>query len=515
MHLQTNAASEPLGIDTPTPRLSWVLVSERRGVMQTAYQVLVASRPELVREGRADIWDSGKVASSDPWCLYRGPELRSRTRYYWSVHVWATAGMSTGSPPTTWFETARLDPGEWKGQWIAGPERTRVLTPAEGEADDARIRAAGEFCRPVGWLTSGFAARIPNNQGECREIRPAPMLRKSFRITKPVARARVYSSGLAYNLLTINGTAAPDSVLDPGFTNYSKTVLYATQDVTALLHPGENAVAAELGSGHFDDATRTWDWGWDQAEWRATPCLRLDLYVTYVDGSEEIVRSDGSWKVSTDGPHRYDSLYLGETYDARREIPGWNQPGFDDSVWSAARVVSPPAGVPRAEAHEPIRVVDVRPPGTRSEPAPGVFVYDVGQNLTGWAEIRVRAPAGTPVELFYSEKLDPDGTASTDGNGLVLGQLQTDDYIAKGTGDEVWAPRFSYKGFQYVQISGPGGQPLSDQASVSVERIQHVRSGLARTSSFESGQATLDRIHRNTVWAIQSNMHGVITDTPV
>ncbi len=177
--------------------------------------------------------------------------------------------------------------------------------------------------------------------------------------------------------------------------------------------------------------------------------------------------------------------------------------------------MSGPAGVPRAEAHEPIRMVDVRPPGDaigavarrlrlRRRPEPHGLGGDPG-----------RAPAGTPVELFYSEKLNPDGTASTNGNGLVLGQLQTDDYIAKGTGDEVWAPRFSYKGFQYVQISGPGGQPLPDGASVSVERIQHVRSGLTRTSSFESGQATLDRIHRNTVWAIQSNMHGVITDTPV
>jgi alpha-L-rhamnosidase len=483
--------------------------------MQTTYHVLVASRPELVREGSADVWDSGEVASADPWCRYEGPRLRSRTRYYWSVRVSATGGASMRMPAATWFETALLDPAEWKGQWIAGPERTGALTPAEGGADDARIRAAGEFCRPVAWLTSGFAARVPNNQGECREIRPAPMLRKSFRVTKPVAKARVYSSGLAYSDLTVNGTAASDSVLEPGFTNYGKTVLYTTRDVTTLLRPGENVVAAELGSGHFDDATQTWDWGWDKAEWRAAPRLRLDLYVTYTDGSEDVVLSDGSWKVSIDGPHRHDSFYLGETYDARREIPGWSGPGFDDSAWAAARVVKGPAGAPRAEAHEPIRVVDVRPPGTRSEPARGVFVYDVGQNLTGWAEIRVRALAGTAVEVFYSEKLDPDGTASTDGNDLVYGQLQTDDYIAKGAGEEVWAPRFSYKGFQYVQVSGPGGRPLPDGASVSVERVLQVRSGLARTSSFESGQETLDRIHRNTTWAIQSNMHGVVTDTPV
>jgi len=304
-------------------------------------------------------------------------------------------------------------------------------------------------------------------------------------------------------------------VLDPGFTNYSKTVLYSTHDVTTLLRQGENVVASELGSGHFDDATRTWDWGWTEAEWRASPRLRLDLYVMYTDGSEEIVRSDGTWKASVEGPRRYDSLYLGETYDARREIPGWRRPGLDDSGWEAARVVTGPTGELRAQAHEPIRVVDTLAPGTPSQPSPGVVVYDVGQNLTGWAEIGVRAPAGTAVEIFYSEKLDPAGKASTDGNGLVFGQLQTDYYVSRGGSDETWSPAFSYKGFQYVQVSGPGGRALPPEARVTVQRILQVRSGLRSTSSFRSSQATLDRVHRNTVWAIQSNFHGVVTDTPV
>ncbi len=341
------------------------------------------------------------------------------------------------------------------------------------------------------------------------------MLRRSFQVTKPFTRARIYASGLAYNRLTIGGAAVSESALDPGFTNYSKTVLYTTHDVTALLRQGENVLAAELGSGHFDDATRTWDWGWTEAEWRATPRLRLGLHIAYTDGSEQTVLSDGSWKASIDGPRRYDSLYLGETYDARREIPGWNRPAFDDSAWAAARVVSAPAGVPRAQAHEPIRVVDALPPGTRSVPAPGVFVYDVGQNLTGWAEVKVRAPAGTAVEIFYSEKLDRSGRASTAGNDLVYGQLQTDYYVASGAGDEAWTPSFSYKGFQYVQLSGPGGRPLPAEASVSVERVLQVRSDLARTSSFHASQPTLERIHRNTLWAVQSNLHGVVTDTPV
>ena len=514
--LETNATPQPLGIDDPAPRFTWKLVSDRIHVEQAQFQLLVASKPELLKPGRADVWDSKVIRSSNSDLIYAGPPLKSRTRYYWSIQVLTTDGASSAWATPSFFETAFLNSNEWRGQWISGPERSRDLSATEGEADDAHIRTSGEFCRPTAWLKSGFAAdQIKSNQGECREIRPTPLLRKTFLISKPVARARVYSSGLAYNDLTINGHSTSDSVLDPGFTDYSKTVLYTTHDVTKLLRQGENVIASELGSGHYDDATRTWDWGWEQAQWRATPKLRLDLYVTYEDGTEQVVTSDNSWKTSTDGPTRYDSLYLGETYDARREIGGWNQPGFNDASWIPARLVNRPAGVLRAQAQEPISVVAVRPPGKRSEPASGVIVYDVGQNLTGWAVIKINAPAGRAIEIFYSEKLGTDGRASTDGNFLIFGQLQTDYYIAKGTRDESWKPRFSYKGFQYVQISGPKGEALPKDVSVTVERIEQVRTGVVQTSSFESSNATLNRIHANTVWAVQNNLHGIITDTPV
>jgi alpha-L-rhamnosidase len=514
--LETQASERALGVGDPSPRLSWILSSARRGVKQAAFEIRVATTEELVRSDQPDVWASGRVASADPWATYAGKPLASRTRYYWSVRAWTGSESPTEWAKATWFETAYLSAAEWRGQWIAGPERASVGSAAEGEADDAEVRTAGEFCRPVGWLTSGFAAaRNKNDQGECRELRPAPMLRKSFTLDKPVRSARVYASGLAYDALRVNGSAASDSVLDPGFTDYSKTVLYTTHDVTALLRQGENVIASVLGSGHFDDATRTWDWGWEKAQWRGVPRLRLDLHVTYADGSETLVRSDESWKVSVDGPTRYDSYYLGETYDARREIAGWDRPGFDDSRWAAARVVEAPAGTLRAQMQEPIRVVDKRVPGTRSEPSPGVFVYDIGQNLTGWAAIRVNAPAGTAIEVFYSEKLGAEGRASTAGNDLVFGQLQTDYYVAKGAGDERFTPRFSYKGFQYVQLSGPRGEPLPAGASASVERIEQVRTGLAATGSFESSSETLNHIHRNTAWAVQNNMHGIITDTPV
>ena len=513
--LEADAATNPLAIADRTPRLSWRVESPRRGVQQSAHQVLVASRPELLREGRADVWDSREAAGADPWVVYAGKPLASRTRYYWSVRVRTTRGESDWSRPS-WFETALFDAADWRGRWIAGPERSFTITPEEGVADDARIRASGEFCRPTAWPTVPLMRLRPNDQGDCRAPRPAPMLRRSFTVTKPVARARLHASGLGFADLTINGRPASDRVLDPQFTDYSRTVLYTTTDATALLRRGENVLGAVLGSGKFDDAATTWDWGWDKAEWRGTPRLRLDLVVTYADGTEETVSSDTTWRVSVDGPWRYDSFYLGETFDARRVMAGWNAPGFDASRWSAARMVEAPAGVMRPQTAEPSRVVSVRGPGRRDEPAPGVAVYDIGQNLSGWATIRVRAPAGTPVEIFYSEKRAADGRASTESNALVAGQLQTDHYVARGGDDEVWAPRFTYKGFQYVQLSGPNGAPLPRGVRAEIVSVQQVRTAFAATSTFASSNRLVDRIHAMTSWAIQSNVQsGIITDTPI
>ncbi|MEX2634887.1 MAG: family 78 glycoside hydrolase catalytic domain [Balneolales bacterium] len=538
--LKTNANPHPLGLDDPTPRFSWRLESSSVGVMQYAWQLLIATDPELLRTGLPDIWDSGKVISAEPYALFKGSPLTSRTRYFWTVRVWPTDSSSNGTnePNTTgwahqaWFETALLDSADWQAKWIAGPERKLTLfTREEGEADDVRIRDAGEFCRPVNWPVEGiFPNNYPNPMGECQEVRPTPMLRNTFQVSGDVKQARVYTAGLAYNNLTINGSKVSDHLLDPSFTRYSKTVLYTTHDVTALLQQGGNTVATQLGSGQFDSSTQSLDFGWEHAEWRKEPRLKFQMHITYTDGREEAIVSDGSWRVSVDGPLRYDSFYLGETYDARQEIPNWDHPDFDASQWANVRVVEPPSGTLRAQMHEPIRVVRTLGAGTPTEPVPGIVVYDIGQNLAGWARIKVNAPKGTSIEIFYSEKLDEDGLLSDDVSFPLLGgQLQTDYYITKGSGIdtnkeneinpdkdyEYWTPRFTYKGFQYIQISAPGGKPLDENVIVEVVEIEQIRTDFNKTSRFESGSALLNQIHDNTKWAIESNAHGVLTDTPI
>ncbi len=479
--LEVDAAAEPLGIDDATPRFSWRLETDERGAAQASYRVVVASTAARAAAGQGDVWDSGEVASAEPFADYTGPALASRTRYHWSVRVAPAAGWAAPS----WFETAYLQPGDWKGDWISGPQRIeRRLTYAEGAADDAcclraattlsapaaagatnvkvdavnaftsgatvtledesatiasvgtpttrttlgaaaavgatSIRVANitwlrvgdtitldagenaedatitgitpsnfgastvtiaapltkahangaavfgagsgitfsapltaahpagaaltgsnvasEFCRPPG---TGFG---PMFEGACREIRPEPLLRKTFTLDGghgAVVKARLYSAGLAYNNITLNGTRTSDRVLAPGFTRYSRTVEYTTDDVTSLVRPGENVLATRLGSGQYDNETTSNDWHWEDAEWRGTPRLRADLYVTYADGTEQLVRSDGSWKVNL-GPTRFDAYYLGETFDARKEIAGWEAPGFDASAWPAVRTVERP-----------------------------------------------------------------------------------------------------------------------------------------------------------------------------
>ena len=311
-----------------------------------------------------------------------------------------------------------------------GPRATRVRRAAEGEADDAPIRAAGEFCRPVHWLTRGFAAtRVTKDQGECREIRPAPMFRKAFTVAKTSPGRASTRPGSPTTTSRSTARRVRRACSTRGFTDYSRTVLYTTDDVTALLHPGENVIASELGSGHFDDAARTWDWGWDEAQWRATPRLRLDLYISYTDGTEQVVASDGSWRVSMAGPTRYDSYYLGETYDARREIPGWSAPASTTRAGPRPRREPRPRGHARGDPRaDP--VVDTAPAGTRRSPRRGLRLRHRPEPHR-WAEIGVRAPAGTPIEIFYSEKLGRR-PSEHEGNDLVFGQLQTDYYMASG-----------------------------------------------------------------------------------
>ena len=332
---------------------------------------------------------------------------------------------------------------------------------------------------------------------------PETLLRDDFTVTKPVASARAYVSGLGYNKLYLNGAKIGDHELDPGFTVYDKTVLYSTYDVTTALRSGANAVGVSLGRG-FHSMTNPDEW--QASPWWGEPKLKLELDITYSDGTSQRILSDGSWQV-TGGPTRSETLWFGETYDARLEQPGWNQPGFAPTGWTPAVTVDAPGGTLRSQAFPAIKVTQQLSVTATSAPATGVHVYDFGSPTAGWARIGVRGPAGSTVRITYGEKLRADGTV--DNVGAYGMQLQQYSYTLKGTGVETYQPSYSYAGFRYAEVDTP--------PTVTLESVQGLRvhTAVAATGSFTSSNDLLNRYSTAQQNTILNNLHSIPTDTPM
>jgi alpha-L-rhamnosidase len=449
----------PQGIDSAHPRLQWTVKSDTRGWMQAAYQILVASSEDLLAKGQADLWDSGKVVSDRSIQIeYGGQSLTSRQRCCWKVKVWPVSAGKEDVSPSPWSAPAHwsmglLEPGDWRGQWIGNEE----------------------------------------------SVTAARMLRQEFDVTKRVVRATVYFSGLGLSELYLNGRKVGDHVLSPALSEYPKRVYYVTHDVTAQIKRGRNALGAWLGNGRCTP----------RAEWLQRfgfPKLQLQLEVDYADGLRDTLVSDATWKLTTAGPILANDEYDGEQYDARKEMPGWAEPGFADSAWQPAQVVAGPGGTLSAEMIEPSRVTETLKPISVNEISPGVFIFDMGQNMVGWCRLAVRGPAGSEVTLRHAERLKSDG--SLDVANLRTAKA-TDIYTLKGKGREIHEPRFTYHGFRYVEVKGFPGRPTL----ASIEGCV-VHNDMAVAGAFVCSHPTINRIYRNIVWGVSGNYHGIPTDCP-
>ena len=468
--LRCEYLDNPLGIDTPQPRLSWIITSTERGVKQTAYQILVAGSETGLETYQGELWDSGKVASDDTVQIrYTGQPLASRQQAFWKIRVWDQAGAVSESQPARW-EMGLLASADWQAKWIARTTDT--------------------------------------------SSQPAPLLRRAFKLDGKLKQARAYICGLGYYELFLNGAKVGDHLLDPGYTRYDRRAFYVTYDVTDHLKSGENAMGVILGNGWFNCHTKA-VWNFHEAPWRAAPKLLLQLRVEYTDGRSETIVSDESWQCAT-GPIIFDSIYGGETYDARLEQPGWDTTGLDASRWEAVKLVDAPSGRLAAQMMPAIKVHEVLQPVKITEPKPGVFIVDVGQNLAGMAELHVKGPVGARVQMRYGERLFPDGTLDTrdmEQHVKKLGmeqQHQTDTYILKGDGTtEVHASRFTYHGFQYIEVTGFPGTPTLDNF-----RARFIHSAVPKAGEFTCSNPMLNRIQRATEWAFLSNLHGIPTDCP-
>ena len=331
----------------------------------------------------------------------------------------------------------------------------------------------------------------------------ARMLRKEFTATKKVARATVFFSGLGLSELYLNGTKVGNAVLSPGLTHYSKRAYYVSYDVTGQMKRGANALGVWLGNGRFyaprlTVPAKTLSYGY--------PKLLLQLEIEYADGTRDTVVSDGTWRLTADGPIQENNEYDGETCDARREMPGWSKAGFNDSAWQPAQLVDTPGGALSAQMAEPIRVTGTLKPIALTEPKPGVFIFDMGQNMVGWCRLAVRGPAGTSVKLRHAETLLPDGTLYLDN---LRSAKVTDIFTLKGGGKELYEPRFTYHGFRFVEVTGFPGKPALNALEGHV-----VNDDVASAGDFTCSNPTVNGIYRNALWGTRGNYRSVPTDCP-
>ncbi len=471
--LRTEALVNPIGIDVRQPRFSWQITAPgMRNVKQLSYRILVASSEEKLNQQVGDIWDTGVVQSdASRWINYEGLPLESNRYYYWKVAV------TTNQGETGWSENAHwcmglLSENDWQSRWI-GMDRA--------SAWDSETR----FSR--------LSARY---------------LRKEFRVEKPVRQAMIHISGLGLYELFVNGEKVGNQVLAPAPTDYRQTVLYNSYNVTDLLQQNNNAVGVTLGNGRYYTMRQ------DYKPYKITnfgyPKLRLTLIVDYQDGTREVIGSDTNWKITADGPIRSNNEYDGEEYDARKELTGWNSPGYDDSSWEDAERVAIPYGALRAHMRAQMmvgmRVVDTIKPVSINRLDDERYILDMGENMVGWIRFRVKGEAGDSVRLRFAETLQPDGS-------LYMENLRdakvTDIYVLKGEGMEEWAPRFVYHGFRYVEVTGYPGEINADNFTGEL-----VNDEMVLTGSFESSNPVINQVMKNAFRGIRGNYKGMPVDCP-
>jgi alpha-L-rhamnosidase len=336
-----------------------------------------------------------------------------------------------------------------------------------------------------------------------RTVLPARLLRKDFSAPAPVKRATLYISGLGLFEAYLNGERVGHDVLAPALSEYDKRVFYMTYDVTKLVRAGSNAIGVMLGNGRFfapryNIPTATRSFGY--------PKLLLQLEMETADGKVERVCSDETWKLTADGPIRANNEYDGEFYDARKEMKGWSRPRFAATDWQQAQVVEGPPGVLSAQPIGPTRVTETLKPVSVHEVRPGIYVFDMSQNMAGWCRLTVAGPRGSQVTLRHAERLRPDGMLYTD--NLRSAEV-TDTYILKGNGTEVYEPRFTYHGFRYVEVKGFPGKP-----TLAALEGREVHDDLDHVSEFATSNPLLNQIYKAVLWGAKDNYHSIPTDCP-
>jgi len=457
--LKCEYLTNPLGLDERAPRLSWRLESPSHGARQTAYRLVAASTMD--RFAAPDLWDTGVVKTDR--CLdlvYAGKPLTSRQPVCWRVQVWDERGKASAWSDAACFEMGLLQPSDWTAAWIGRPLESR-----EGS-------------------------------------QPCPYLRRAFNLSGKPARARLYVTARGVFEAYLNGRRIGNDAFAPGWTEYKKRIPYHVYDVTDLLQAGDNALGATLGDGWYAGYLV---WAKNHFLYGDQLSLLAQLEIDHTDGRRETIGSGPEWKTSF-GPILTSDIYNGETYDARRELPGWAVPAFDDAAWAPASVFPAPEAALVARRTLPVRKQEELPTLTQTEPTFGVHVFDLGQNMVGWARIKLRAPAGQVVTIRYGEMLQDDGTLYT---ANLRSAKCTDSYTCKGDGEETFEPHFTFHGFRYVELTGVTEKPVPSDVTGVV-----LHSEIPQTGTFECSNALVNRLQKNIEWGQKGNFLEVPTDCP-
>jgi alpha-L-rhamnosidase len=449
--------TNPVGIDVQKPRLSWQISSVSDNLLQSAYEIKVTDQ---TAKGKL-IWTSGKVNSAQSVSVpYDGPALKSMQRVYWQVRIWDNSGKATAWSEPSFWEMGILEPESWKASWIT----------METDKDTMRSK-------------------------------PSQFFRKDFKSEKKLKTARIYITSLGLYQLFLNGQKVSTDLFTPGWTSYKNRIQYQTYDVTSMIQQ-TNSVGAIVGDGWYRGNI---GWGNQNGYYGSKLALLAKLQLNYTDGTSETIGSDESWKVAR-GPIIYSDIYNGETYDARKELTGWDKAGFNDAQWGKVAVLDQSKKILIAPQGVVVKAIEEIKPLKLFTTPKGETVFDMGQNMVGWIKLRVQGKKGDQVTLKFAEVLDKSGNFYTDN---LRSAKATDLYILKGEGEEIFEPHFTFHGFRFVKIEGLSAQPSISQITGVV-----IHSDMKPTGSFTCSDPMINQLQHNIQWGQKGNFLDVPTDCP-
>lgn len=444
---------------------SWKIKATNNNWQQGAYQILVSASEKSIGKSIGDYWDSGKMTSGNQLYIpYSGKAFAPGEKYYWKVKVWNQGGKSYRWSKTESFIAPLTSPEDWKAQWITYDYKKEA---------------------------------------------PIPLFRKKFTVQQgehsvSARSARLFICGLGYYEAYLNGKKIGDRVLEPAQTNYEDYALYSVYDIPVKEIEKENALGIMLGNGWYNQHVV-----WTPAMAYGQPVVIAQLVIQYKNGQMDTICTDDTWKWKS-GPITFNNIYAGEVYDANLEIPDWCTFQADEKEWTAAKPATtfPPKLV--EETMEPIRRMAELSTVKILEPSPQKHVFDLGQNFAGWVRLKVNGKKGQKITLRFAEEIDENNNIDPTSTGVKATKVvQTDEYICKGGGTEIWEPRFTYHGFRYVEVTGLETKPEKELLTGIV-----VYSSMKNAGEFSCSEPQINKLHDLALWTIKSNVHGIPTDCP-